>query len=304
MGELITVFVLARNRVNFASKMIESLANQKNKNFCLVLSDNSEPNLGTLCELAKQCEHQFEKFDYRLRDGTIDLWNHLKVCVEECGTNYINILHDDDLVNDDYMDWIISTVKANPDIAAIAPNAYKINEEGSVTGRMRHSNLAIELKKIDDLYNSYFSPKSSGIACFPFYTYKVDVLKTALNLPLTCGYYSDVEILSRIVSKAPIYWSEKIVTKYRMHGDNMSKLENIVDRHSLGEHIKKTATKKTISIYKSWLIYSLIITNLKNKKQTYSSLIRDIKNLNPTILEISKSIINLIKVYGKYKIKN
>lgn len=301
MSELITVYVLARNRVNFASKMIESLANQKNKNFCLVLSDNSESKLVAFNELVRRFEYQFEKFDYRLRDGINDLWSHLKLCVEECDTQYINILHDDDLVNDDYIDWIISTINANPDINVFAPNAHVINEEGSIIGKMRKSNLPVVIKKTDDLYNSYFSVKSSGIACFPFYTYRLTTLKTALTLPLTCGYYSDVEIISRMVGKTPIYWSEKLVAKYRMHSENMSKLENIIDRYSLGEHIKKTAAKKTVSIYKSWLIYSLIIAKLKNKRQTYRSLILNIGNLRPTILEITKSIISLVKnIWKKY----
>lgn len=296
MTELITIFVLVRNRVKFASEMVQSLAMQKNKNFCLVLSDNSDPNLDAFNELIKKYEDQFSKIEYKLRDGALNLWSHIKLCVNECNTKYINILHDDDLVNDDYIDWIISFIKDNPDINVMAPNAYKINSEGIITGKMRQSNCAITLKNTDDLYSSYFSSKSHGIASFPFYTYRLSTLKAALVSPLTCGYYSDVEILSRIVDKNPIYWSGKIVCKYRMHANNMSRSENINDRYSLGKLINETGSKKTISIYKSWLIYSLIVTKLKNKKQTFSSLINNINELKPSVFEIIKSIFNLIKI--------
>ena len=288
---MLTVYVLTRNRAEFLHAMVESVEKQTKKDYKFVLSDNSEPQFEVNNHDVKRLCFSIQNFRYARRNGNIDLWTHLTQCVNECDTEYINLLHDDDVLCENYIEWIFETIELVPNASAVVPNSYLIDASDKVFGKMRRSESELVISSQDQLLKEYFYWKTAGIGCFPFYTYKTQALKLALAEPLTCGYYSDLETILRIVKESNIYWSSKVVSRYRMHAQNMSKSENLKDRFALLEIIETKAAPSSIKMYRCWMVYAFLTFFITEKKLSATYILGSFKRLKPTVVELTGGII-------------
>lgn len=292
MNKKITVFILYNGRIDYLQKMIYSLSKIGENNIHLIISDNSNEALNQDILVLSGIQ-----MGYQRREKNISIWQHIASCVDECKTDYISVMHDDDIVIDNFFDVGVNILDRNNNFACYCPNAKIVRNDIVTAEALRDSNNDLIINNKSSLLEQYFSFDSDGINPFPAYIYRMQAIKY-LNIENSClGIYSDLYILCQLLDKGCIYWDRNTYFGYRLHDTNISKLNSIGDRLKLLGYIKKTNNKNLILDYRLRLILMIILANLKNIKiKKYARLVV-CKILNNDPLKL----INFIK-YCTYKI--
>lgn len=275
------IYILTRGRVNFLSAMIESLIKQKCTDFCIIVSDNREEATG-IEEERTSIINKYPQVSYINRKNCNTLWLHIKECVDACKSGFITILHDDDFLEEDYVCWVQKKLIEYPSAGAVAPNSFIVNKDSEVIGSAVYGKRELSITSREELLLSYFSPLSNKHPSFPFYTYRTEIIKKSLKHALTVGYYSDIELLLRIIdSGAELIWGVDKKAFYRVHGENISSITHVEDRQRLLGYIKSVGSRNTFDAYCGWLIFELIAMIHSGASISKSfRLIRDLKLLS------------------------
>lgn len=266
-----TIYILTRGRLSYLKEAIQPLLIQSNNQFTLIISDSSASrSLSETQEIKNLIKKKLNSL-YLKRSRHNSLWEHIRECVLECESEYITLLHDDDIICKNYVNWVNTILDRNRNISAVASNSVIIDQQGQYIRHSSESKEDLIIIKSDDLVEKYFRTKSLGIACFPFYTYNRKMLEQVMKINLTCGIYSDVEILMRLINTSKgLYWGSEVLASYRQHSTNMSARESISDRVSLLKLIEFSCSNKTAQVYKNWL-FSRIVINSMNYKNIFKN---------------------------------
>lgn len=252
----LTIFVQCYNRAAFARQAIESVLRQTNKNFRLVISDNSNNDEMHLLILA-----EFPTLEYRKRVPSISSLDHFNLSISEADTEYLCLFHDDDLMEPDYVDAMLKTIELHPYAVAYSCNAAVIDEENVPNDESFESRDAyITIENPRALAGRYFSRHPNGFAPFPAYIYRSSIVKNIPLNPTTGGKYSDFTWLLDISKVGPIVWNSAKLVRYRIHASNDGGFESARDRLRLLGYLKRNTTlvgKNIISDYRFFLYKKL-----------------------------------------------
>lgn len=227
------LFILCRNRTDFARQAIQSVMRQTVNRFEIVISDNS-----TDSSVESLIRSEFPHLKYRRRTSDLSVFDHLNQCLNEATADYVCLFHDDDLMSPRYTECILDAIGQYPDAAAIGTNAW-IAEDG----RPPHLsfNATEETHLVRDarqLAEHYFSRHQPGIAPFPGYVYSKARIG-ALRFDPAGGKYGDVSWLLRVADRGGIVWIVEPLMTTRMHASNDSRQESVGDRLKLFAFFKK-----------------------------------------------------------------
>ena len=235
IGKPVTMqlFLLCRNRPDFARQAIQSAVRQTVNRFAIVISDNSTDNsMESLVRL------EFPDLEYRRRTNDLSVFGHLNQCLNEATADYVCLFHDDDLLSPRYTEGILDAIGRFPDAAAIGTNAW-IAEDG----RPPHLSFKTTeethfVRDAKQLAAHYFSRHQPGIAPFPGYVYSTTRVGE-LRFDPAGGKYGDVSWLLRVADRGGIVWIVEPLMTTRMHASNDSRQESIGDRLKLFAFLKK-----------------------------------------------------------------
>jgi glycosyltransferase involved in cell wall biosynthesis len=255
------LFVLCRNRPDFARQAIQSAMKQTVNRFEIVISDNS-----TDSSMESLVQSEFPDLEYRQRTGDLSVFDHLNQCLNEATTDYVCLFHDDDLLNPRYIECVLDAIGQYPDAAAISTNAW-IAEDGKplhlsfkTTGKTHFVHDARQLAA------HYFSRHQPGIAPFPGYVYSTARVGE-LRFNPAGGKYSDVSWLLRVADRGGIVWIVEPLMSTRMHASNDSRQESIGDRLKLFAFFKKhvsTLGQGLIEDFRFFLYKKILDLDRKN----------------------------------------
>lgn len=227
------LFVLCRNRPDFARQAIQSAMRQTVNRFKIVISDNSTDN-----SVESLVQPEFPDLEYRRRANHLSVFDHFNQCLNEATADYVCLFHDDDLLSPRYTECILDAIGQHPDAAAIGTNAW-IAEDGEplhlsfkTTGKTHLVHAARQLAA------HYFSRYQPGIAPFPGYVYSTARVGN-LRFDPAGGKYADVSWLLRVADRGGIVWIVEPLMTYRLHASNDSRQESIGDRLKLFAFFKK-----------------------------------------------------------------
>jgi len=232
----LTIYLLSHNRPSMVAAAIDSILRQSNQNFEFVVSDNSTDSL-----VRKKLKQYDTRFILRLRDDVETVFDHWKTCVDECKTNYIMLFHDDDQMLPTLVNAFWSLESRYDLIAAIGFNAFILRDESVMTSAFLPLREVEGPITISDLMNHYFFKFSRGIAPFPGYVYRTQLLKELLNqshFTKLAGKYSDVRLLKELIRLGKVYWYGKPLFFYRIHESNDGLNESVSDRLSFLTYLK------------------------------------------------------------------
>lgn len=222
----LTIFIQCYNRPAYAKCAIESVLRQTNKNFRLVISDNSSND-----ELSQVIQMEFPNLEYRRRVPSLPALDHFNESISEADTEFLCLFHDDDLMEPEYVESMLNTINLYPDAVAYACNGVTIENEIVRKGSFFESDdEQIVISNPRALATRYFSKYPSGFAAFPAYIYRTSLVK---NIPIDAKYggkYSDVAWLLEISKNGRIVWNTKNLIRYRIHASNDSGTESLKDR--------------------------------------------------------------------------
>jgi len=181
-----------------AVRAAAAVLNQASKNFRFIVSDNSKDN---------QAIDRLNELDESLviirRQRNLDARLHWKLCVEECDSTYIALLHDDDELHIDFVETFWNWEDKIDHFSALGMNAVIcVNDRPHKRSFMSAEALEGPLF-FHEILDSYFAKFSRAIVPFPGYIFKTSLLKK-IDLDRNYGKYSDVRILVELTNYSGI----------------------------------------------------------------------------------------------------
>jgi glycosyltransferase involved in cell wall biosynthesis len=231
----LSIVIHCHNRPAYAKVAIESALQQTNRDFKLVISDNS-----TNDETGDLVRTQFPQVDYRRRPPTLPAIEHFNFNIAEANTDFICLFHDDDVMTPDFVDVMLKTIESYPQAVAYSCNADIINEQGAITGAcFESSSRYVVVNSPRALAGRYFSRYPNGFAPFPAYIYRTSTVKTLPLNSQSAGKYSDLTWLLDLSKVGAIVWNTRKLMHYRIHATNDGGIESSKGRFKLLGYLKK-----------------------------------------------------------------
>lgn len=255
----LTIFILCHNRPDFARQTLRSILDQSDRDFQLVISDNSSND-----EVEQMVMADFPQLKYCRRSPMLQAIDHFNRCIDEVQTDYFCLFHDDDIMLPDFVRRMKSVLDGHPDAIACGCNAL-LESHGSIQPRAMFRALGkLEwIKSPRDLARRYFTRAQSGIAPFPGYVYRRGMVGE-LRLDTVGGKHSDVSWLLNIAMKGPVVWIAEPLMIYRVHGGNDSAVESLRDQLRFMGYLKqnlKLIGKDVLTDFRRSRIYKPILKN-------------------------------------------
>lgn len=261
----LTIFILCHNRPAYAKLAIQSALCQTNQNFRLVISDNSNND-----ELYQLLNSELTTLEIRRRVPSLPVEDHFSKCISEVDTQYFCLFHDDDLMEPGYVEAMFKMMAIQPNAIAYSCNAEIIDEAGKLKGSsFKSKDPFVIIENSRALAERYFSRYPNGIAPFPAYIYRSDIVRKIYINPQTGGKYSDVAWLIEISKCGTIIWNSEKLIRYRIHADNDGGVESTRDRLRLLRYLKMNSSfvgQTIINDYRFFLYKRLCKTGLDGRK--------------------------------------
>lgn len=230
----LVIYILCHNRPDDARRAIISALDQTDRDFRLIISDNSTDD-----RVESVIHQEFPSANYIRRSPVLPALEHFNRCLEETSDSYVCLFHDDDLLRPDFVKEVKSAIASYPDAIAIGCNA-RIEQ----MGKLQNCPSFLSLKDHElitsprDLARRYIARYQSGIAPFPGYVYRRQQLGSIRFEPSE-GKYSDVTWLLRLAERGQIIWIGQPVMTYRIHGGNDGLKESRRDRLRFLAYVKR-----------------------------------------------------------------
>lgn len=112
----LTIAIPYYSRPEFLLQAIESVFAQTNPNWCLVVFDDN-PSTPLDKTLIKPYLND-PRFTYSLNSENLGIGGNWNQCVNKCNTEFLTILHSDDMLSGDYVDQILDAMDRYPNVTA------------------------------------------------------------------------------------------------------------------------------------------------------------------------------------------
>jgi glycosyltransferase involved in cell wall biosynthesis len=228
---------MTHNRPVLAVNAIESILNQSEKDFKLVVSDNSSNK-----ELQEIMEARFPQVEHKSWFPGMPLAEHFKKVISLVDTAYFVMFHDDDLMEPDYVKRILEEFKKEPHAAAIATNAWKIDKDGE---KIQDSKFFVSKNKIEtivtesDLLCRYLAGNFGGVSPFSSYAYNTDLIKGLFPDYVRWKNYCDTLFLVDVGGRGPIIWINDPLVRVRVYENNVSAESGVRDYKLFIKQVQK-----------------------------------------------------------------
>lgn len=233
---MLTIYILCHNRPNDARNAIQSVIEQSDHDFTLVVSDNSSTD-----DVEQMVRGEYPEVNYIRRLPMLPSALHFKAIIDEAEDEYFCLFHDDDLMHRDFVSEMKRAISRFPEASAIACNAV-VDNHGTASDwpSFRSYRQYETISSPAKLAMRYFSRGQSGIAPFPGYVYKRSKVSSSA-LDIEGGKYSDVTLLLNIAKSGLIVWISKTLMTYRIHGSNDGGTESVRDRLRFQRYLRRHA---------------------------------------------------------------
>ena len=166
--------------------------------------------------------------DPRLRyfrhDVNIGSTPNLNFCVELAKGKYLLILHDDDLIDDDFIESCIQAVNGVSDAGIILTGTRVIDSAGTVLGEV--PNLAAGLP-VDAFFRKWFSGQTPIHLCHTLFN--TQRLRQIGGFKSKHNCYDDTMAVVLLAAKYGRVDVREVKTSFRMHGDQRGLATNITE---------------------------------------------------------------------------
>ncbi len=232
----VQIYILTRNRPEYVIYCVESALAQTYPNFEVVVSDNSTNNE---TEKALESYSTANKFRYKRRGQSYNVFDHFNLCVSESSAEYVMFFHDDDTLAPEALHVMVPKLLQNPDVVAVSSNATFINTVGK---RMKVFNKSLVADRIfpgpQELLSGFFQIPMA-ITPFSSYLFRKSCLAN-LTMRFSEGRkHADAGYLAKVARQGKVYWIAQELMNYRLHGKNDSGIFDIKALFSLCRFLKK-----------------------------------------------------------------
>ena len=253
--KVVSVCIPVYNGAEHIAETIESVLHQKYKFLeIIVLDNNSKDSTNKIVSKYVKSDSRIKLFKNK---KTVDMGDNWNSCVDYATGDFIMLLSADDLLLPEFISEGMK-VFLEKKVEVFSANHLLFNSK-------MERNRRINIK--EDIYENYTSLillKNPFSINFSIFTKEAISLMKSLNQgKLFKHYYTcDYDLWIRSSNHLKIYFSSKILGKYRMHENNLSNDKNRMYK----ETIQVLTDNKALLIEKCPFVYFLTISRIKLKK--------------------------------------
>ncbi|MDR4498868.1 MAG: glycosyltransferase [Candidatus Scalindua sp.] len=216
---LVTIGMPTYNRANnYLKQAIQCAVNQTYPNIEIIVSDNcSSDNTETLF---KSFNNPMIKYFRQSRN--IGGQNNVQFCLEQAQGDYFLLLHDDDLIDDDFVKVCIEAADYDTSYGIILTGTRVIDENGTV---LQGSTNEAEECPITDFILKWFDHKVPLYLCSTLYNTRR--LKELGGFRSKYNLYEDNIVLFQLAAKFGRKDVHDVKASFRRHSDNIGSAAHI-----------------------------------------------------------------------------
>ena len=218
---LVSIAIPTYNRANsFLKESLVSALNQTYQNIEILVSDNCSTD-NTELVVRSFNDRRIRYFKQNENIGAIKNANY---CLERAKGVYFTLLHDDNLINNDFIELCLQSVGYSSDIGVIRTGTRRIDSEGKVSREF--PNMAKGLST-DAFFRAYFSGKAASFLCSTIFNTKR--LREIGGLYSKHNLLEDVMAEMKIASKYGRFDIQDIKASFREHDSELTWSATISD---------------------------------------------------------------------------
>jgi glycosyltransferase involved in cell wall biosynthesis len=224
---LVTIVVPAFRRVQYLPEALRSALAQTWRNFEIIVSDDGPtPEIE---RITKACEDP--RLRYRHNGGNLGIaMNHYAAFCEARGL-YIANLHDDDLLEPDFLSELVPALEADPEINVAFCDHHLIDEQGRFLNRLTNLNSRrYRRATLAPGRHQPFLEMAAAYETIPMAmgaVFRKSMLKGAPFPPQIGGCYDHWLAYLAVRNGEAIFYSPKRLTRYRIHAGSGSSTRGV-----------------------------------------------------------------------------
>ena len=281
----VEVIIPTYNRPELILKCLESVLCQTYFELEIIVSDNSTNDLTE--NLFNNVNNPRVKFIRR--QTHLSGIEHLNLILSEIKADLFIVFHDDDLMEKNMIERLVSYLSINKDVLAVGCNAIIIRENTYRKELFGNFKIDIKINNSLELIDSYFNSKK--FVPFPSYLYRKRITDFVKLNELKGGKYCDLSFLNDILSLGKIAFIADPLMNYFIHKGQDTANHKFLEKIALINYLCKANNLTT----KHFLIRKIRVENIYmelkiqsqnmyldfsyNKKRFYIQLILIIKYL-------------------------
>ena len=253
MNNRLDIYIVTYNRIEMLRKAVNAVLSQTFKDFNLYILDNaSTVDVESLVK-----SYNDDRIIYIRHDENIGGLGNIKYAFDHCDSDYVIVLHDDDIIDKELIDIELKALINDDEIIAISCNADIIDENDRVIGNYEYSCNDNVLYIVDKYFVNYLNTGKTLV--FPSTMYNNRLLKhynivfnTTVGPCADVIFHADIE---RTGKKIAI--SNRRLIKYRQHSLQDSSINTIPMLLMLYKHIVNDRYYSQFMVYDKSLQLSL-----------------------------------------------
>jgi glycosyltransferase involved in cell wall biosynthesis len=214
LSPFIDIIIPTYNRIEFLLKTLESISNLESADLCEVYVFINGSSDGTKDVLNKKY-NWVNIINSNQNLSISSSWNKSKLI----GSNkYYMLLHDDDMLKENYLIELKNFIYANKNCALIHSGAILIDELDHQIGITKH--VYDEVMNGEDYFKTHIHHGLQFIC--PSVVYNRDLIPKSLKYNINLGYTLDVEFFLKCTRYGKVGYIDKPIFKYRIHNHSIS----------------------------------------------------------------------------------
>ncbi len=219
----LTVAILCRNRPIYLHQMLESIANATSRKIRVVVRDHSDDNrCAQVVEEISEAASSLEVVHIHPRPR--GQRENVLGAVRECETEFVMIVHDDDLCVSGFIDLLLEPLIDNPSLGFATGNVVCVDKLGRELPRLRHllftESGCNPLETVSDRAEFHVVRRLLQ----PFYgtIFRSHFLRD-LYLPPEASTLPDLWVARHMVDQEVAGWcTDEVVFRYRVHRESIA----------------------------------------------------------------------------------
>ncbi len=291
---LVSVVVMAYQRVDYLKVMMDSILSQTMTDFELIISDDSDDSdSAKICEL---CENYNDpRIKYIHNNIRLGMIQNAKSGMQRARGKYIANIHDDDFVDQFFIEKMIQPMERDENIGLVFCDHKIVSAEGQEDPVATENNTKKWGRKklvegcIDDKFGAFISGAIPIPAARMFRRNSIDIDEINNKAGLLYDWWMS---FLHAKSTFKMYYINERLAYYRVHENSMTSASNIGVSSAylyIYNYLEKNnyVNKKEPIYKKNITINSIILANhlliSKKKKDAVNILRENIKPINKTL---------------------
>jgi glycosyltransferase involved in cell wall biosynthesis len=217
----VTVGIPTYNRADsYLKNALKSALAQRYENFEIVVSDNcSKDHTQALVE-----QMDDGRIRYFRQEKNIPANDNFNFCLQQARGDYFLLLHDDDLIDPDFVAACMQAANGDPNIGVICTGTRVIDGNGDI---LKEKENTIGKVSADDFFLGWFNGKFPLYLCSTLYNTKA--LKTLGGFYSPKDLFQDVVATVQLIGRHGLLNISEVKASFRRHGENRGGIANVIE---------------------------------------------------------------------------